>query len=413
MISTYLAPYGLKDFSAALRALARPFPDVGHDWFPVYRGHGVEVFPTHRGREGQYALLRALDLPVGARVGVPLFTHPVVWEAIVTAGMQPVFIDSDPVTFGLSLSDLQEKRDRLDCLVLIHTFGYPADFDAVARIVSDKPILEDCAHSLGSTYHQRPVGCCGIGAFFTFLFSKPLGVGGGGCAVTKHQVLGKKVQALLRDGQQETFLQGLSHATATLVFALIHKKLCYSHLTHLAHTQIFKRSARKLGHPVSSLLHMRRSDWAVLASRLETWAADLGTNANFWREVRMSLPQAWLVPPEPEWGTWNHWLLPVRAPNAEAGALGVAKLRSHGVGASLVYDGFPEVARSFGYSGDCPEAERLARSVFVLPSHCALTHSERQQILNGIQLLAECDPDRSSHSRTAYVSDAPPRTVAR
>src|SRR5258706_15211109 len=128
MISAYVAPYGFRDFSAALRGLARPFPDVGRDWFPVFRGHGVEVFPTHRGREAQYALLRCLGLPAGARVGVPLFTHPVVWEAIVAAGMQPVFVDTDPVTFGPSLQDLEKKSEQFDCLILIHTFGYPADF---------------------------------------------------------------------------------------------------------------------------------------------------------------------------------------------------------------------------------------------------------------------------------------------
>jgi len=58
MIAPYSVPYGLRDFCTALRGLTQPFLDVGHEWFPVFRGLGVKVFPTHRGREGQFALLR-------------------------------------------------------------------------------------------------------------------------------------------------------------------------------------------------------------------------------------------------------------------------------------------------------------------------------------------------------------------
>ncbi len=56
-------------------------------------------------------MLRALSLRPRARVGVPIFMHPVVWQTIVAAGMQPVFLDTDPLTLGLSLEDLRKKRN--------------------------------------------------------------------------------------------------------------------------------------------------------------------------------------------------------------------------------------------------------------------------------------------------------------
>jgi len=134
--------------------------------------------------------------------------HPVVWQTIVAAGMQPVFLDTDPLTLGLSLEDLRKKRNRLDCVILIHTVGYPADFDAVAEIMEGKPVLEDCAHALGSTYRGRPLGSLGDGSFFTFLFSKSLRAGGGGCAITRNRALGERVEKLLREGPEETLLGG-------------------------------------------------------------------------------------------------------------------------------------------------------------------------------------------------------------
>ncbi len=389
MIAPWQVPYGWKEFWTAIWGTARPLPDGGQLWFPVFQGSGVYVFPTHRGREGEYALLRALHLSPRARVGVPIFTHPVVWQTIVAAGLMPVFLDTDPVTLGLNLTDLRKKRDWLDCLVLVHTFGYPADFDAVIAIIQDKPVLEDCAHTLGSTYRGRPLGSLGDGSFFTFLFSKPLSAGGGGCAVTRDRPLGQEVEKLLREGSEESFLQRLSHAAANLLLGLAYRKPCYSVLTLFTNSALFRREVSKLNYQVAPSLKMRRSDWGVVASRLNAWNTESEKNLEFWADVRTHLPQGWRIPPEPQWGEWNHWLLPVCPPTEGAATRGVAALRSHGVGARLIYRYSPEAACSYGYRGDCPQAERLSRTVFALPAHSGLTPLDRQHILESIRLLAK------------------------
>src|SRR5687767_2644017 len=387
MIAPYQVPYGLNKFWISLRGLARPFPDIGRDWVPAFRGAGVDVFPTYRGREGEYALLRALRLPPKARIGVPIFTHPVVWQTIVAAGMQPVFLDTDPVTLGLSLADLRKKSDSLDCLILVHAFGYPADFDAVAAIMRGKPILEDCAHALGSTYRGRLLGSLGDGSFFTFLFSKPLSAGGGGCAITRNPALAAEVARLLDEGPEETVAHGVGHAVGNLLVSLAYRRPCYPLLTALTYSRSYRRAASEVPYRVSPSLRMCRSDWGVVATQLETWNVDSEKNSEFWMDVRRRLPEGWYIPDEPEWGEWNHWLLPICGPSVEAAAHGIAKLRSHGVGARLIYIYSPEGGRVYGYSGDCPEAERLSRSVFVLPAHSGLSSRERTHILESIRLL--------------------------
>jgi len=403
MIAPYHVPYGLKEFWLALQGLARRFPEVGHTWFPPFQGLGVDAFPTRLGREAEYALLRALRLSNGARVGVPIFTHPVVWQTIVAAGMQPVFLDADPVTLGVSVPDLHRKDERLDCLILIHAFGYPADFDAVAAIMHGRPILEDCAHALGSTYRGRPLGSLGDGAFFTFLFSKSLRAGGGGCALAKDAAVGDEVEKLLRGGREETLLGGLSHAVANLLLGLAYRKVLYSCVTLLTSSSLYTRAAYELNYRVSSSLRMRRSDWGVIASRLKAWRPGSEHDPELWAAVRRNLPEGWRIPPEPQWGEWNHWLLPVCPPSENAAVHGIAQLRSHGVGARLIYRYSPEAARAYGYRGDCPEAERLSRSVFILPSHGGLTSRERQQIVESIRLLSE------HHGRRAH--QLPRRTL--
>src|SRR5258708_9134559 len=147
--------------------------------------------------------------------------------------MEPVFLDSDPVTFGLSLPNLRKNIDRIDSLILIHTFGYPADFGGVAAIMRHKPVLEDCAHALGSTYRGCPLGSLGDGSFFTFLFSKPVNAGGGGCAVTRRRALGEEVEKLLREGPQETFLQRLTPVYAPLLVPSVTSNKSSSPMPHL------------------------------------------------------------------------------------------------------------------------------------------------------------------------------------
>jgi perosamine synthetase len=387
MIAPYRVPYGPRELWTALRGLARPRPDVGRHWFPLFRGVDVEAFPTCRGREGQYALLRALHLPPNARVGVPILTHPVVWQTIAAAGMQPVFLDADPFTFGLNLGDLQRKAGRLDCLILVHAFGYPADFDAVASIMRGKPILEDCAHALGSTYRGRPLGSLGDGSFFTFLFSKPLSAGGGGCALTRSRALGEKVATLLDDGSEESTARGVCHAFANLLVSLAYRRFCYPALTFLTYSRLYRRAASEVNYPVAHSLRIARSDWAVVASQLRKWNVDAERNPQFWAEIRSALPDGWHIPPEPEWGIWNHWLLPVRGPSRGATARGIARLRRNGIGARLIYIYSPEGARAYGYSGDCPEAERLSRAVFVLPAHSGLNSRERRHVVESIRRL--------------------------
>src|SRR5258708_25188996 len=243
--------------------------------------------------------------------------------------MQPVFLDTDRASLGLSLADLRKKRDRLDCLILSRACGYPADFDGAAAIMQGKPILEDCAHALGSTYRARPLGSLGDGAFFTFLFSKSLRAGGGGCAVIRNRALEKEVESLLGEGREETLLQGLRHAVANLLLGLAYRKPFYSLLTMITSRRLYRRAANQMSYRVSSTLRMRRSDWGVVASRLKAWRPDSEQYPEFWVDVRTHLPEGWRIPPEPTWGELNPWLLPVWPPSDEAAVRLIAELRIH------------------------------------------------------------------------------------
>jgi hypothetical protein len=222
---------------------------------------------------------------------------------------------------------------------------------------------------------------------------------------------------VLDEGPEETLLQGFFHAVENLFLSLAYTRPFYSLLTLLTSSRLYRRTANQMNYRVSPALRMRRSDWGVVASRLRESNPAAERYPEFWAEVRENLPDGWRIPPEPTWGEWNHWLMPICPPGEEAALRGIARLRSRGVGARLIYLYSPESARPYGYSGDCPEAERLSRLVFLLPTHSGLTASERRHIVDCVRMLAETEksggtrvprPARPASSARATKAAPPP-----
>ena len=116
------------------------------------------VIPARSARAGIVAALEALDLAPGGRIGVPLYCCPVVFKAIKTAGCETCFIDVDPATFCLSAEDLYIKNARVDAVIAVHMFGNLCDMALLQEAVPNKPIIEDCAQSLGSILEGRAAG---------------------------------------------------------------------------------------------------------------------------------------------------------------------------------------------------------------------------------------------------------------
>src|SRR5438046_10599082 len=62
-------------------------------------------------------------------------------------------------------------------------------------------VIEDCAHSLGTTCNGQPAGTFGDGSFFSFQAFKPLNTYGGGLAWVRDAYLAKKVSGVWGWGQ--------------------------------------------------------------------------------------------------------------------------------------------------------------------------------------------------------------------
>lgn len=151
---------------------------------------------------GTNALHLALLLG-GVKIGDEVITQPLTFVATAYAisycGANPVFIDIDKKTIGLSpnvLSDFLENnteqradgcyniktKRKITACVPMHTFGHPCRIDEIAEICKkfNISLIEDAAESLGSYYKGQHTGTFGKVGVLSFNGNKIITTGGGG-----------------------------------------------------------------------------------------------------------------------------------------------------------------------------------------------------------------------------------------
>jgi perosamine synthetase len=136
-------------------------------------------------------------------------------NAISYCGAQPIFIDVDKDTMGLSPSALKyflEKNTTVksqQCInnktgkvikacVPMHTFGHPCRIGEIKEICDKYHVflIEDAAESVGSIYKGKHTGVFGQVGVMSFNGNKIITAGGGGCIVTNDKTLAKKAKHL-------------------------------------------------------------------------------------------------------------------------------------------------------------------------------------------------------------------------
>jgi perosamine synthetase len=143
--------------------------------------------------------LRVFGFQRGKKVLVPSLTFSATASAILYNELIPVFVDSDPVTLGISLQDLERKYDK-DCVAVmpVHYAGHPVPMDKLVPWAKSKglKIIEDCAHTAGGVYKGKALGTWGDIGCFSFEEKKCMTTGDGGMMVTNDPDLFKDVKAM-------------------------------------------------------------------------------------------------------------------------------------------------------------------------------------------------------------------------
>lgn len=167
--------------------------------------HAVAVV---NGTMGLYLALKVAGVQAGDLVLTQSLTFVATANAIKMLGAEPVFMDVDVETYGLSADDLQAFLNeqatlkdsrcihsasgrRIAACVPMHTLGFCVDIERLVELCNRFciPLIEDAAESLGSTCQGRHSGTFGQSGVFSFNGNKIVTTGGGGMLVTHDSAL--------------------------------------------------------------------------------------------------------------------------------------------------------------------------------------------------------------------------------
>ncbi|WP_194094363.1 DegT/DnrJ/EryC1/StrS family aminotransferase [Marivivens aquimaris] len=129
--------------------------------------------------------MKALGLPRDSRVMIPAFTFAAVPSSIVHADCVPVLCECAD-NYRIDLDDFHAKLPTVQAVIISHMRGHTSDMDAImaACDAAGIPVIEDAAHSLGTTWNGKNIGTIGKIGCFSFQSYKLLNAGEGGIMVT-------------------------------------------------------------------------------------------------------------------------------------------------------------------------------------------------------------------------------------
>jgi perosamine synthetase len=265
------------------------FVDKFEDQIASYTGAKYAI-ATSNGTSALHISLLLADVEDGDEVITQPLTFVATCNAISYCGADPIFVDVDRDTMGLSPVALQEFLDSnttisnnkclnnstgkvIKACVPMHTFGNPCRVDEIKAICDEYNIclIEDAAESLGSLYKGKHTGTYGEMGVMSFNGNKIITAGGGGCIVTDNEALAKQAKHL-------TTTAKVSHK-----WAFNHDQIGYNYrmpnvnaallVAQLEQLDSFLNSKRKLASQYKAFFTNKRIDFVTETE---------GAKSNYW-----------------------------------------------------------------------------------------------------------------------------------
>ncbi|MCB0125004.1 MAG: DegT/DnrJ/EryC1/StrS family aminotransferase, partial [Caldilineaceae bacterium] len=163
--------------------------------------HGLAV---NSGTMALQLALEALDIGVGDEVIVPVNTWQATAVAVLDVNAVPVLVDIEPETYAIDPAAVEAAiTPRTRAVIPVHLYCNLANLDRIVAIARQHQlaVIEDCAHSHGSTWNGQGVGTLGDIGCFSLQASKTLNAGEGGFVITNDDQLHSRLYSLRNCGR--------------------------------------------------------------------------------------------------------------------------------------------------------------------------------------------------------------------
>jgi dTDP-4-amino-4,6-dideoxygalactose transaminase len=398
-------------------ATARERKSLMHPYearFAAMFGEEFRAFAFWKGRIALYAILKALDFTERDDVLLPGYTCVVVPNAVRYTGATAIYADIASGGYNLDPVSVEQRiTPRTRALIVQHTYGIPADIDALSALARRHRLclIEDCAHVLPGFRHQgHPLGAHGQAAFFSFQWSKPYTTGLGGMVVTQDQGLAERLRDIQKSFVDPPRLEVLKlQIQYALYQRLFRPRLHWSsrralHLLSALGVLVGSSSSAELAGKTPADLQWKMSVFQQGSGlshllRLEDNEAHRRHLVQYYSDALRQ--QGWpAFGPDAESPTLLRYPLLV----ANKAAL-MEKARHAGIELGTWFETpLHPLALSEHYLaayqiGSCPVAESTAASVINLPLHGRVTRPEAERIIQFV--LVHARQPRSSQRQTA------------
>lgn len=300
------------------------------------------------------------------QAGDEVITTPLSWVAtanvIVRAGAKPVFVDIDPLTRNLDLSQIPAAiTPRTKAIMPVDLAGYPVDRNALYAIAKQYHlrVIEDAAQSMGANWQGTPIGATGDLISISFHANKNLTTSEGGCLILNHEDEAKltelyRLQGVERfaNGEMQVSLAGGKHNMTDIA-----ARIGLGQLPYLAEWTAKRRT--------------------LAQHYFNCWDNKLGCTlpiADFsqsnWHMFQVTLP-----------------LHQLRLTRGEI----IAAMHTQGIGIGVHYPAihlFDLYRQQFAYQeGDFPHAEQIAHRIISLPLFPSMTLQDVERVVHTLSAL--------------------------
>jgi dTDP-4-amino-4,6-dideoxygalactose transaminase len=369
-----MIPYGRQsinqnDIDAVVSALKSDFlttgPLVEQFELALERIVGAPTTVVSSGTAALHCAYAAIGIEPGDEIITPPITFIATQATAALMGAKIVFADVQPDTANIDPIAVEAAiTSRTKAIVAVDYAGHPAEMDELRKIADKHGIflIEDAAHSIGSTYRERPVGSIADITTFSFFPTKNLTTAEGGAVASPNPELLEKArrfsrQGLVRDPSEFKITgQGAWHQEVH-EFGLNYRLpdvLCALGISQLSRINDFKLKRTKI---------------------FENYLSSLLDN----HEVSLPGKRDYVDP------TWH--LYPIRV-SADIRMSVFTEMRAKGIGVQVNY--IPAylhpVFNSYNYKkGLCQEAEKFYSEEISLPMSFPLTEENVDYIVRTLR----------------------------
>jgi dTDP-4-amino-4,6-dideoxygalactose transaminase len=306
------------------------------------------------GSDAVLLALMALDLGAGDEVITTPFTFFATGAAITRLGARPVFVDIDPSSYNIDVSQVENAiTERTKAFLPVHLYGQCVEMDALLELSKQHgiPIIEDAAQAIGATDRGDRAGSMGLMGSFSFYPTKNLGgAGDGGILTTSDDDVAERLRRLRNHGGRNEYQHeevGINSRLDELQAAVLNVKMRH----------------------------------------LDRWSDERARKAAVYDELLDDTPFELITPSVREEARHIYHQYVVRVPRYRDALM--EHLKQHGVGTKVYYPIPLHRQECFAYlgyeEGEFPESERAARETFALPAYPELGEAQQVYVVETIK----------------------------